>query len=835
MIAVVMAGGEGTRLRPITCRRPKPMAEVVNRPLMEHFVRLLVRQGVTTAYATLHYLADEIESYFEDGSAFGVSMRYSVEDSPLGTAGSIKRLESELRETFLVVSGDALTDFDLAKAAAFHRDRGAAATIVLARVPQPLEFGVVITNGGEGRIVRFLEKPGWGEVFSDTVNTGIYVLEPEVLRRIPPDRPTDFSRDVFPAMLAEGESLYGYVASGYWSDVGSLAQYVQANVDALQGTVKVEIPGEEAGDRIWVGAGTRIHSGGTIEGPLVIGRKCLIGEHVGLLGPCSIGDYCVVEPGAQIERSIILKGAYIGRGSHIRGAIIGADAMVKSHGMVAEGAVVGDACLLGEGTRVEQDVKIWPNKVTETGARVTMSLIWGTKWPGALFSGPGVRGLANLEITPEFAAKLASAFGATLEHGVQVITSRDIHPVSRMTKRAMIAGLMSVGVNVLDLRTMPAPIARHAALVSGAAGGIHVSLWASNPDEVLIEFFDSQGRSLGRAEERNVEGVFFRGDYRRSHREEVGSLDFLGRAVEAYTTDFRGCVNTEAIRAAHPRIVVDYSFGALAMFMPMLLGRLGCEAIGLNTFVDPTHFPISWEKRRRDLGHLSDIVTAYRAHLGVLIDGQGERMAVVDEAGRPVSGDDLLNIMTYLAVRQNGGGIVAVPVTAPAEIETTCAALGGECVRTKADRRSLAEACGAEGVLFGGDPRGGFIFPEMQPALDAMISLGKLLEMLVREQASLSCVKEALPPVHKVEQSVECPWERKGEVMRRLHDEVAASGASRVEHVDGLKLWFDGSWVLVLPDASTPQVHVLAEGGTSEEAQALLDDYVSRVSSWASG
>jgi len=835
MIAVVMAGGEGTRLRPITCRRPKPMAEVVNRPLMEHIVRLLARQGVETAYATLHYLADEIESHFLDGGAFGIAMRYSVEDSPLGTAGSIKRLGRELRETFLVVSGDALTDFDLAKAVAFHRERGAAATIVLARVPQPLEFGVVITNGGEGRIARFLEKPGWGEVFSDTVNTGIYVLEPAVLERIPTDQPADFSRDVFPVMLAEGEPLYGYVAGGYWSDVGSLPQYVQANVDALQGAVKVEIAGEEAGDRIWVGSGTRIHPGGTLEGPLVIGRRCLIGEHVGLLGPCSIGDNCVVEPGAQIERSIILRGAYIGRGSHIRGAIIGADTMVKSHVLVAEGAVVGDACLLGDGTIVQQDVKIWPNKATETGARVTMSLIWGTKWPGALFGGPGVRGLANVEITPEFASKLASSFGATLEHGAQVITSRDIHPVSRMTKRAMIAGLMSVGVNVLDLRTMPAPISRHAALVSGAAGGLHVSLWASNPDEVLIEFFDSQGSTLGRAEERKIEAVFFRGDYRRSHREEVGSLDFLGRAVEAYTSDFRACVNADAIRAARPRIVVDYSYGALAMFMPMLLGRLGCDAIGLNAFVDPTHLPVNWEKRRRDLGHISYIVTAYRAQIGVLIDGQGERMAVVDETGKPVSGDDLLTTMTYLALRQKGGGIVAVPITAPSEIETICAGFGGECVRTKADRRSLAEACTAEGVLFGGDPRGGFIFPEMQPALDAMISLGKLLEMLVHEQATLSCVMEALPPVHKVEQSVECPWERKGEVMRRMHDDVAASGASRVEHVDGLKVWFNGSWVLVLPDASTPHVHVLAEGDSPEQAQTLLDDYVARVSSWASG
>jgi len=853
MKAVIMAGGEGTRLRPVTCRRPKPMAPIANRPLMEHILGLIRKAGVDTAYATVHYLADEIEAYFGDGARWGVNLHYSVEDTPLGTAGSVKRLDHELDGTFLVVSGDALTDIDLAKAVAFHKQKKAVVTIVLARVAQPLEFGVVITEE-DGSVQRFLEKPGWGEVFSDTVNTGIYVLEPEVLAQMQPGQVVDFSRDLFPALMEQGKPLYGYVAEGYWSDVGSLSQYMQAHVDALERKVSLDIPGEQIAPGIWVGQGTRIHPTARIEAPLVIGRNCIIGEQATILPLTSLGGNCVVEAGATLERSIIWENVYVGRGAHLHGAIVGAGTLIKAQAHVHEGAVVGDSCLLGEGTVIYADVKLWPHKVTDTGAKVTMSLVWGAKWPGSLFTGPGVRGLANVEITPEFATRLGAAFGASLERGTQVVTSRDIHPVSRMTKRAMIAGLMSVGANILDLRTMPAPVSRHAALVSGAAGGVHVSLWAQNPDEVLIEFFDGRGRALGRAAERKLEGIFFREDFRRCHRDEVGNLEFLGRAVEAYTSDFLGWVDADAIRDAQPRIVVDYSHGALSLFMPVLLGRMGCEAIALNAFVDPTREPVPWQVRCRELGHVSSLVIAYRARCGVVIDGQGERLAMVDETGHPLSGDELLNVMTYLAlgtVRRGRDSAeptppkatkaeaaaslprsrkVAVPVTATSAIERTCEALGGECVRTKADRRSLAEACNDEDVIFGGDPRGGFIFPQMHAALDAMASLGKLLEMLVRQQSSLSCVRESLRPVYKAEQSVECAWERKGAIMREMH---AHSSGMKVEHIDGVKVWRDGSWVLVLPDASGPLVHVIAEGGSADEAASLVSEHVSLVQTWA--
>src|SRR5947209_701855 len=240
MKAVVMAGGEGSRLRPLTVHRPKPLVPVVNKPVMQHIVELLKRHGITEIVVTLHYLAEEIESYFGDGSDFGVSLRYTVEDTPLGTAGSVKKAHDLLRDdTFLIISGDALTDINLTEFIRLHREREAEASICLVRVENPLEYGVVITDE-EDRIRRFLEKPEWSEVFSDTVNTGIYCIEPSVLETMKAETIYDWSGDIFPRMLKERKGLYGFQVSGYWCDIGSLSAYRQAQIDVLRGKVEVE-------------------------------------------------------------------------------------------------------------------------------------------------------------------------------------------------------------------------------------------------------------------------------------------------------------------------------------------------------------------------------------------------------------------------------------------------------------------------------------------------------------------------------------------------------------------------------------------------------------------
>ncbi|HET7856605.1 MAG TPA: NDP-sugar synthase, partial [Gaiellaceae bacterium] len=286
MKAVVMAGGEGTRLRPLTSNQPKPMVSIVGKPCMEHILELLKAHGFEDVIVTVAFLPQAIRSYFGSGESIEMNIEYSVEESPLGTAGSVRLASGRLDDTFLVISGDALCDFDLGKLVRFHKEKGSAATIALKSVENPLEFGIVVTDD-EGRVERFLEKPSWSQVFSDTINTGVYVLEAEVLNHVPTDRPYDFSKELFPLLLEMGRPVYGHVVEGYWQDIGNLTQYRQANFDALDGSARLRIPGVRLRGNVWLGEGVEIDDIDRIEGPAYLGNYCRIGADA-TVGPYSV-------------------------------------------------------------------------------------------------------------------------------------------------------------------------------------------------------------------------------------------------------------------------------------------------------------------------------------------------------------------------------------------------------------------------------------------------------------------------------------------------------------------------------------------------------------------
>ena len=420
MNAVIMAGGFGTRLRPLTHNIPKPMIPMANKPMMEHIVDLLRDHGITDLVTLLHFQPDLIEGHFGDGSEFGVRMTYVNAAEDYGTAGAVKNAEAQLSGPFLVISGDLLTDFDLGAALQFHRERGADLTILLTRVENPLQYGVVITEP-DGRISRFLEKPTWSEVFSDTVNTGIYLLEPSVLDLIPPGHEFDFSKDLFPLMMREGKKLFGYIASGYWRDVGDLLEYRLAHQDILAGNVKVKIPGrrvEGLDKEIWLGSGSRVDFTAGLRGAVLIGKNTRVEANARITNSV-IGDNCIVEEGAVVADSILWNNVYVGRGAILKENVVGRGSEIRARARLFEGALVSDNCRIGEGSVLKADVKVWPQKVVEDGATLSTSLVWGERWARSLFGAYGVTGLGNIEISPEFAAKLGAAFGATLrEHAV---------------------------------------------------------------------------------------------------------------------------------------------------------------------------------------------------------------------------------------------------------------------------------------------------------------------------------------------------------------------------------------------------------------------------------
>ncbi len=385
MKAVIMAGGEGTRLRPLTSNQPKPMVPILNRPVMEYIVELVKSHGITDVVATLQFLPQLIKYYFGDGREYGVDLSYVVEEHPLGTAGSVKNAEHHLNETFLVISGDALTDIDLTRVIAYHREKGAMATIVLKSVENPLEFGVVIADE-EGHIQRFLEKPGWGEVFSDTINTGIYVLEPEVFRYVPDDTQYDFSHDVFPALLAEGQPMFGYVADGYWCDIGNHAQYMQAQRDLLDafgglldGLANVRIPGIRMQEDVWVGDGADISPSANLSGKVVIGQHSKIEAGAQIREYSIVGHNVVIKADAHTHRAVIWDNSYIGSKCTLHSAVIGKNCDIKPGARIEQGVVVGDECSIGANAVVNHDVKIYPFKTVDAGATVNKSIIWEPK------------------------------------------------------------------------------------------------------------------------------------------------------------------------------------------------------------------------------------------------------------------------------------------------------------------------------------------------------------------------------------------------------------------------------------------------------------------------
>ncbi|MFL5966220.1 MAG: sugar phosphate nucleotidyltransferase, partial [Gaiellaceae bacterium] len=504
MKAVVMAGGEGTRLRPLTSNQPKPMVPIVGKPCMEHILELLREHGLDDVIVTVAFLPQAIRGYFGNGESLGMQVGYSVEESPLGTAGSVRNAARQLDDTFLVISGDALCDVDLSALIAFHKERQAAVTIGLKAVENPLEFGIVVTDE-EGRIERFLEKPSWGQVFSDTINTGIYVLEPEVLRHIPTDRPYDFSKELFPYLLEMGRPMYGLPMDGYWQDVGDLDQFRQANFDALDERVRLNIPGIRIRGNVWLGDGVEVDDLDQIEGPAYIGNYCRIAA-AATVGPHAVlSNSVTLRERARVIRSVVDASTHVGRSAVVEGAIVGRSCDIRAHVRVHEGVAIGDEVSIGSESIVYPGVRIYPYKEVESGAQIHESLIWESRATPRLFGRELVAGLVNVDLTPEVIVRLAAALGTALPRGARVVASREAAPACRMTKRALISGLTSTGVDVSDLRVLPAAVARHLLKSEGYSAGVHVGTSQADPEVVQIRFFEPPGIQMTSALQKEIE------------------------------------------------------------------------------------------------------------------------------------------------------------------------------------------------------------------------------------------------------------------------------------------------------------------------------------------
>ncbi|MEW6553616.1 MAG: NDP-sugar synthase [Actinomycetota bacterium] len=359
MQAVILVGGQGTRLRPLTLTVPKPMLPLMNRPFLEFQINLCLRHGIRDIVLSTAYKPEVFADYFGDGSRLGVKLTCVTEDEPLDTCGAVKNVERHISGTFLVFNGDVLTDLDLTSLIAFHRSKGGKATLYLTRVEDPTAYGLVPLDR-QGRITEFLEKPSWDEVVTDLINAGTYVLEPELLQRVPAGERYSFERQLFPGLLEDGIGMYGFPNDAYWMDIGTPAKYLQAHYDILSRMMPFDFRGEMVKPSVWAEEGVDISPEAAVFGPAVIGPGCRIAPHATVSSNCVLGAGCEIGEGAHLEGAVLHDGCRVGADSVLRRCVLAAGVTVGEKVHVSDQAVLGGGVEVGDDNDLKCGIKVWP-------------------------------------------------------------------------------------------------------------------------------------------------------------------------------------------------------------------------------------------------------------------------------------------------------------------------------------------------------------------------------------------------------------------------------------------------------------------------------------------
>lgn len=494
MQAVIMAGGVGNRLRPLTCRVPKPMVPLLDRPVMEYALQHLKSHSILDVAVTLQYLPETITTYFEDGSQLGMNLSYSYEDKPLGTAGSVLNAASGFTDTFAVLSGDGLTDIDISGAVRFHKENGAMATLVLKSMESPLEYGTVMLND-DGSVDRFVEKPTRAQVFSDTVNTGIYILEPEVLDFIQMDKPVDFANDVFPRLLAEKKPIFGFISGDYWCDIGSAQTYLTAHRDVMSGACRVQTGWTGANNGIMVGEDAMIHPDAQLVAPCYIGIGCIIEEGAKIGAYSVIGTGSAVCGGADIKRSVLWSNSRVSARAQVRGATLCDGSVLLEDAKVCEGVVVGSETVIGKNTTVSPHVMLWPGKRICDDANIRQNVVWQPQPPSGALSEGGMCGVWGVDMYPEAVLEMVRAMQQAYGPIRRVLLAHEGGSYASLACDALSLGWRSQGATVVMAGIAPLLLVREAIMQGEAQWGMVVRAVG---DEISIRIVDKNGTCMGR-------------------------------------------------------------------------------------------------------------------------------------------------------------------------------------------------------------------------------------------------------------------------------------------------------------------------------------------------
>ncbi|MBQ9106701.1 MAG: NTP transferase domain-containing protein [Clostridia bacterium] len=565
MKAVIMAGGEGSRLRPLTCDIPKPMAPICGRPVISRIVNLLIKNGFDSAVVTLGYLPNVITDYFAAQPPEGIELTFVKEEKPLGTAGGVLNALSDADEDVLVISGDAVCDFDLGKIWEFHKSKGADATIVTVTAEDPREYGLVNFDR-DGRVTGFVEKPSWPQALTDNANTGIYVLSPQVLKLITAGVPQDFASDIFPAMLSSGMSLFAYPAEGYWCDIGDLNSYLSCQLDVINGNVKLDVGCPSDGGIYHT---EHLPLGDCkIFPPVYLGERVHIGEGA-VIGPNAvIGDGVNVGARSRVRNSVMMKNSMTGERASLTGAIVCQSASVKSGATLFEGAVIGSSAVIGEEAQVMPGVCVWPGKTVEDSAIADRHIKLGSN-TAEVFDDEGISGTAGVEMTPDFCALIGAAIGS-VKGVTRCGAGFGNGAAASALGAALISGMQSTGAAVWNFGKLPEP----AAVCASAHCDLPVSAYVTGGSKCTVRIYVGGGLPSDRRTEREIASRLTHRDFSRCGWEEFR---------EPVTLDCTGKIYREAVCAFAPDGLegtgasVSCADGELEGLLTSVLSSLGCR------------------------------------------------------------------------------------------------------------------------------------------------------------------------------------------------------------------------------------------------------------------
>ncbi|MGC9181040.1 sugar phosphate nucleotidyltransferase [Thermogladius sp.] len=829
--AVIMAGGEGSRLRPLTVTRPKPMIPLANTPIIVRLIKHLKENtGISDIGVTLHYLPNVIMSHLHNGADLGVKLHYAVEEKPLGTAGGVKNLVELIGwdDTILVISGDVVTNIDLKRLVEFHFDNRADLTMAVRKETDVTRFGIVALDE-RGRVLRFKEKPSPNEVFSDIINTGIYVIEPHVFKKLEAKRSLDFASDVIPRLLADNFRVFAMrVDDYYWSDIGDIEQYRATHVDLLSRRLVLPggIEGREIRPGVFIGRNTHVDVERVIP-PVVVGNNSKIISST--LGPYTvIGSNVVVEEGSRVENSIVFDNAYIGSASVVEGAVIGEKVTLGDHVVVVEGVVIGDETRVGRGASVKARVKIWPMKIIDPYTTVPSDIRWGVRWSRVLFEPWGLTGVLNIDITPEFLVKLGSAIGSILREGESVIAGSDVSPASHVGLQSMIVGFMSVGVGVRYAGYTPLPFITFGVNRLGTSGGVYVNTLQGEYAKIRVKVFDREGKFLPKNLARKIEDVFFREQLRRSAEIDAGFLVEENGLEKLYAEEASTLLDLEEVDGSKlSKVLVDCGGGVVSKVIADIFFKTKLPLYYSNCTDVRTPRAI----RRQAFTELVDssiaIVKGTGFRLGFIFDSDGDKLTLVTDRHGLVAGDKLVALMAQVVLTERPGSRVLLPETTPRAIVEFVERLGGKVELAETGLMGLSEKINTSYAL-AADERGSIIYPEFHYGPDAIFTAMRLLVF-----ASRSDINEAvsrLPLIHRVVKEIYLPFEKRGLFAREL---TRALDMREIEMIDGLKIFDEGvGWVYLRFSRTDPVVEVIfepIEEGKLEYMIKSVMDLIGRV------